>query len=79
MDKASAEHAELMFMHERFVQGDCCRTVEQVEQGLAAITTQTGKIKVLKNNIATCVKGLGWSEYHTPWSANGKQHTIELS
>ena len=31
MDKASADHVELMFMNEIFVQGDCYKTVEQVE------------------------------------------------
>ena len=78
MEKASVEHVEIMFLYERYVQGDCCKTVQQVEQGLAKINTQTGKLKVLKNNITMHVKGLGWSEYHTPWSANGKQHSIQF-
>ena len=48
-----------------------------MEQGLAAITTQTSKIKVLKHNIVTHVKGLGWSEHDAPWSANGEQYSIQ--
>lgn len=34
-------------------------------------------MKGLKKQITMCVKGLGWSEYHTAWSANGKQHSME--
>ena len=78
MEKASVEYVEIMFLCERFVQGDCCKTVQQVEQCLAAINTKMGKLNALKKNISTHVKGLEWSEYHTPWSANGLQHAIEF-
>ena len=56
MEKASVEHVEIMFLYERFMQGDCYKTVQQVEQGLAAINTKTGKLNVLKKNISTHVK-----------------------
>ena len=78
MEKASVEHVEIMFLYERFMQGDCYKTVQQVEQGLAAINTKTSKLNVFKKNISTCVKGLGWSECYAPWSASGKQHAIEF-
>ena len=66
MEKASVEHVEIMFLYEIFMQNDGYKTVQQVDQGLAAINTKTGKLNVLKKNISTCVKGLGWSEYHAP-------------
>lgn len=61
------------------MQGECCETVEQVEQGLSSISTRVVKLKELKKQTTIHVKGLGWSEYHAAWSVNGKQHAAEYS
>ena len=77
MEKASEEHAEILFLYEQHVQGECYKTVEDADQGLATISSQAGKLKELKKHITIYVKGLGWSEYHTAWSVNGKPHSVE--
>ena len=78
--KASEEHVENMFLYDMCIQGECYKTVDEVERGISGILTQTGKLKELKRVITIYVKGLGWSEYHTPWSIriDGKQrqHTV---
>ena len=77
MEKASADHVDMLFLYEQHAQGECWKTVEEVERGLTVTQTKTGKVKELKKQITMCVKGLGWSEYHTAWSVNGKQHSVE--
>ena len=58
IEKASADHVETLFLYEQYVQGECYKTVEEVERGLAAISSQTGKVKELKKHITIYVKGL---------------------
>ena len=57
------------------------RNIEEVESCLAAILTQTTKLKELKRNITIYVKGLGWPEYYNPWSirvnSRQRQHSPE--
>ena len=77
MEKASADHVEMMFLCEQYMQRECYKAVKQVEQGLSSISSRVAKLKELKKHITIYVKGLGWSEYHTTWSVNGKQHTVE--
>ena len=77
MSKDSAENVDLMFMHEYHANFECYKTTEEVENGLASASNEKGIIKVLRNNIVTHAKGLGWSECHTPWSINGKQHSVD--
>ena len=77
MEKASAEHVEIMFLYERCMQGDCWKSLEEVDQGLACISGQLAKRNTLKKHITIYVKGLGWHDYHTTWSLNGTLRPIE--
>ena len=59
MSKASAESVYLMLMHEQCANGECCKTAEEAENGLASASNQTVKIKALRNCITIHAKGLG--------------------
>ena len=77
MKKSSSDHADTMFLYERHVQGNCWTTVEQVEVELSKIKGITAQRNTLKDQITTHVKGLKWKEHHTPWSFQGKLHSVD--
>ena len=48
-----------------------------LEEGLSKIPSVVAKRCALKEHITTHVKGLGWKEYHTPWSYQGRLRSLE--
>jgi len=69
MSKVSEDHIDIMFLYERYTQGECWRTVEKVNDKLIKIKGKTSIRNILKDQITIYVKGLGWKEYHTAWSS----------
>ena len=59
LEKASEEHTEIMFFYDVRMQGDCYRTIDEVERSIVGIPLKTGKLKELKRNVTACVKSLG--------------------
>ena len=77
MRKASEDQIDIMFLYERYTQGDCQRTVEKVNDELIKIKRKTSMQNTLKDQITIYVKELGWKEYHTAQSSQDHPHSIE--
>ena len=41
------------------------------------LKSKSSKLKALKANIKIRVSGFGWNEFHTPWSRNGKELSVQ--
>ena len=65
LEKASYEIIETLFLYEKYENGNCWRTVDEVNEGLDKISGSTAKKCALKDNITVYVKGLRWTMHHT--------------
>jgi len=63
LQKASKEHIETLFLYEKWIDGKCWTSPQEVEDGLDEMRTKGGKLEMLKLNINIYVKGLGLEEY----------------
>ena len=77
IEKISSDHVDIMFLYKRHVQGDCWTTVEQVEVELSKTKGITAQRNALKDQITMHAKGLKRKECHTPWSFQGKLHSVD--
>ena len=51
VEKASADYVDVMFLYERYVQGDCWTTPELVNSELNKVNGKTAKRNTLKDQI----------------------------
>lgn len=74
LDKLALEHTKAIKYYEIY-KADCdmCwKTIEQVNDGLVALTFDRQKFLALQDNIRIQVLGFGRKRYHIQWSRNGK-------
>ena len=76
LQKASDECLNACFLHEKH--DTRWKTVRDVSAELKKIEKKTQKIKALKDQINTHVKGLGWKECCAPWSKNAFHLTLNF-
>ena len=65
LEKTSYEIIETLFLYEKYENGNCWRTVDEVNEGLEKISSSTAKKCALKDNITIYVKDLRWTMHHT--------------
>ena len=77
LEKASEKFIDVMFYYNKYIEGKCWMSVEDVEHGLSNIKGIVAQRDTLKDMITIYVKGLQWNQYHTKWSHNRKQFSVE--
>ena len=70
IQKANSDHIDAVYLFEKYHSVGCWKTVRQINTELIKVQTKTENTKILKENIKIYFKGLGCSDFHTPWSQN---------
>ena len=77
MAKGQEAYIDALYYREMFDSDACWRTAAAVDRQRASLKAKTAELDALKENIRMRVLGLGWSEFHTPWSKDGKVFTAD--
>ena len=68
-------HIDVIYYHEMYNYPVCWRTASDVDEALADLPSKSAKLHALKENIRIRVVGFAWSQFHHPWSKNGREYT----
>ena len=73
---ATKEYIDKLYYYDMYNSLRCWRTADEVDAGLAQLSSDRKRLDEIKEQIRMRVLGLGWDDKHHAWSSKGCQYTF---